>query len=310
MISTYNRARHLSAAIESVFSQSYRNTEIIVVNDGSTDGTDQVCSSYGDKIRYVRQDNYGLGFARERALKLATGRIFAWLDDDDRWLPQKVERIVDFFEANPDCPWLHSDAVEVNADGRLIHESYLGQFSKLNLRMHGLVFEEILVTCFPLSSTVAMRRECLTRLGGFFTSESYGVDLDLYTRAAIFFPLGFIPEALVQRTLHDVSDPRTNSVYDEVVRCTCRIPVFRRILEGDYPLTPAQRRLTQRMLRTYHFRTAEAYLSAGQPRKARPHYRLSSLDRTHALRASVGFLRCVVQGALSGPTSPVAQAVS
>ena len=96
--------------------------------------------------------------------------------------------VVELMERDPSIGWVHSDATEVNPSGETVNESYLGQFAKLDLRMTGRVFEEMLVTCFPLSSTVAMRRDCLAKLGGFFTSESYGVDLDFYTRASIFFP--------------------------------------------------------------------------------------------------------------------------
>lgn len=301
LISTFNRASLLGAAIESVLAQTYKHIEIIVVNDGSTDETDAVCASYGDRIRYVRQDNYGLGFARERALKLASGEIFAWLDDDDRWVPDKLERVVTFLGANPETPWLHSDAVEVDARGRVINQSYHRQFAPLGLKMSGRVFEEILVRCFPLTSTVAMRRACLARLGGFFTSESYGVDLDLFTRASVYFPVGLIPEPLVYRTLHDRDDPRTNSVFDPVIPPRARLPVFRRILEGDYPLTPSQRRLTRQALREYHFRTAEAYLSIGQPREACVHYRRSLSHRGHVLRASIGLVRCLVHGSAPDP---------
>jgi len=295
LISTYNRSSFLEKAIASAIAQSYSNLEIIVVNDGSTDETEDVCGRFGDRLRYVRQDNAGLGFARERALQLAQGQVFVWLDDDDRWAPQKVERVVDHLERDRDKPWVHSDAIEVDPQGKIIHESYLEQFSKLNLKMEGQVFEEMLVTCFPLSSTVAMRRECLRKLGGFFTSESYGVDLDLYTRASIFFSLGLVREPLVYRTMHRPNDARTNSVYISEIRFGCRIPVFRRILEGDYPLTPAQRRRVREMLGFYHFKTGEAYFSAGQPSRAGYHFRRSLLHGSHRLRSCYGAARCLIQ---------------
>jgi hypothetical protein len=231
-------------------------------------------------------------------LKLARGEIFAWLDDDDRWIPEKVERVVDFLERNPDRKWVHSDAIEVDTLGNVIHESYLHQFEAYGLTMEGHVFDEILITCFPLSSTVAMRRECLKRLGGFFTSESYGVDLDLYTRASIYFPIGMIADPLVYRTMHPPDDSRTNSVYDSIVRCGCRIPVFRRLLDGGYPLTPHQRKHTNKMLKAYHFKTAEAYLAAGQASEAMKHYRRCILRPAHSLRASFGALRCLVESCL------------
>src|SRR5918992_3658533 len=87
MIGVYNTERYLAEAIESVFAQTYRPLELIVVDDGSTDASGEVARSYADRLHYHRQENAGNGAARNRAVELASGELFAFLDADDRFLP-------------------------------------------------------------------------------------------------------------------------------------------------------------------------------------------------------------------------------
>lgn len=91
VIPTYNRAGLLSEALASVFTQRFTDYEVIVADDGSTDGTAAVLQSYGDRIRVVRQENRGPGAARNLAAKAARGRYLAFLDSDDRWFPWSLE---------------------------------------------------------------------------------------------------------------------------------------------------------------------------------------------------------------------------
>src|SRR3954464_13964239 len=91
MIGVYNAERYLAEAIESVFAQSYRPLELIVVDDGSDDGSGDIARGYGDGLSYARQENAGNGSARNHAVRLASGELFAFLDADDRFLPEKPE---------------------------------------------------------------------------------------------------------------------------------------------------------------------------------------------------------------------------
>jgi glycosyltransferase involved in cell wall biosynthesis len=92
MIGVYDAERYLAEAIDSVFAQSYRPLELIVVDDGSDDGSGEVARRYGDKLTYARQENAGNGSARNHAVRLASGDLFAFLDADDRFLPGKLAR--------------------------------------------------------------------------------------------------------------------------------------------------------------------------------------------------------------------------
>jgi glycosyltransferase involved in cell wall biosynthesis len=103
VIPVYNTERYVGATLESVVAQSYRNLEIIVVIDGSTDGSLDICRSFHDpRIRIVEQENQGLAGARNTGIREAAGEYIGFIDSDDTWAPKKVERHVEHFAANPD----------------------------------------------------------------------------------------------------------------------------------------------------------------------------------------------------------------
>jgi glycosyltransferase involved in cell wall biosynthesis len=102
IVPVFNGERYLGEAIDSILAQTYRPVEIIVVDDGSTDGTAAVAARYGDRIRYVRQNNGGAPTARNLGLSVAMGEFVAFLDSDDLWHPEKLQRQMACFEARAD----------------------------------------------------------------------------------------------------------------------------------------------------------------------------------------------------------------
>ena len=123
IIPAYNAGRTISIAIESVFAQTFRDHEVVVVDDGSTDDTGERVAEYGSAVRYVRQPNGGPGSARNEALRHARGRLVAFLDADDVWLPRKLERQVAYFAQYPDTGLLHSAAIVSRTPVRSMLES-------------------------------------------------------------------------------------------------------------------------------------------------------------------------------------------
>ncbi len=98
VIPTYNRAQMVSEAVRSVLEQTFGDLEVIVVDDGSTDGTREALKPHADKIRYLRQENSGVSAARNRGIAEARGSLIAFLDSDDLWLPAKLKNQVLFFQ--------------------------------------------------------------------------------------------------------------------------------------------------------------------------------------------------------------------
>ena len=102
IIPVFNGERFVAAAIDSVFEQTHAPMEIVVVNDGSTDGTKVVLAGYGEKIKTIDQANSGVNAARSRGIEAASGAFLAFLDADDLWLPEKTEIQLARLTANPD----------------------------------------------------------------------------------------------------------------------------------------------------------------------------------------------------------------
>ncbi|MEA2289723.1 MAG: hypothetical protein QOD55_1720 [Solirubrobacteraceae bacterium] len=129
IVTTYNLARFLGHALDSVLAQSYpaESLEIIVVDDGSTDDTAAVVLPYGDRVRYLRQENGGHASAVNRGLAEATGEFIALLDADDTWPPDKVARQVAFLREHPATGLVHGDMRLIDEHGRTTHESFFAK---------------------------------------------------------------------------------------------------------------------------------------------------------------------------------------
>ncbi len=199
IIATYNRANTICAAVDSVLEQTYPNIELIVVDDGSTDDTAEILNRYGDKIQVVYQDNAGPAVARNRGVELSSGEIIAFLDSDDLWLPEKIEKQVKALErfgnSVPCC--LCNAFVE--------SQTHPGttSFDLAPLKIGpgpGLFTNvtEVLVTRSVLfNQAVAIRRWAWEQVGGFDESLTYMEDHDLAVRLSLLGPWAIIREPLV-----------------------------------------------------------------------------------------------------------------
>ncbi|MFW6059577.1 MAG: glycosyltransferase family 2 protein [Phycisphaeraceae bacterium] len=172
IIPVYNGQRYLAEAIESVLNQSRPPDEIIVVDDGSTDGTAQIVQGFGDRLIYAHQEQAGVSAARNHGLRLATGDLVAFLDADDLLLPTRFETQVAAFQAHPGigiCDavtrnfWSPEIPEEERAKGHLAQRS-----NKEGIGTH--------------ISTWLFRRDVLRKVGGFDETMRYGEDTDLFVR--------------------------------------------------------------------------------------------------------------------------------
>lgn len=198
-ISTYNRARLVGAALESVFAQTYTDYEVVVVDNGSSDGTRDLLRRFDDRIRYAYQENRGRAGGRNRAIELATGRFVAFLDSDDVWLPDKLERQIPVLEANARVGLVHGHVEVIDEQGRPLPGETARQRAVFDAaHRRPVTYAGYVLECRCLTSTIVVRRECFERVGAY--DPAIGLeDLDLYLRLLREYDVVFLDGAPLAR---------------------------------------------------------------------------------------------------------------
>jgi hypothetical protein len=174
LIATYQAAATIAESVESALSQTVRAHEVIVVDDGSSDGTDEQLKPYGDRIRYLRQENRGAPAASNVGLAAATGDFVSILDADDTYEPQRLEALTELATKRPDLDILMTDAY-LEVEGETV-----GLFSELTPFASAQQNLEIFERCFV--AWPAVRRQTLVELGGFDESLRIGYDWECWIR--------------------------------------------------------------------------------------------------------------------------------
>lgn len=193
IIPTYNRRQLLTKAIDTVLAQTFDDFELIIIDDGSTDDTKEVVADYDDqRIQYFYQENQGPAAARNLGLKHVQGEWIAFLDSDDWWLPQKLQRAVDYIEKCPDIKIFHTEEVWYRR-GKLLEQK------KKHKKPDGYVYQKALPLCCISISTAVVHRSILEEAGGFDESFEACEDYDLWLRLTSKYPVKLIPEFLTEK---------------------------------------------------------------------------------------------------------------
>ena len=190
IIPTYNRGWILKETIDSVLAQDFTNFELIVVNDGSTDNTQNILNSYKEDIIVLQQNNKGVSAARNMGIASASGRLIAFLDSDDLWLPKKLSIQVDFFNANPDALICQTEEIWVRNGIRVNH-------GKRHKKLSGNIFESSLSLCLVSPSAVMMKRSLFENAGMFDETLPACEDYDLWLRVSCRYPVYLIDIPLI-----------------------------------------------------------------------------------------------------------------
>jgi len=201
VIPTYNRQHLVQQTIDSVLRQTFRDWELIVVDDGSTDDTSDVLSErYGSRIRYVYQRNQGESAARNHGIELAHGQYIAFLDSDDLWHREKLQRQMEVFGAFPDVGIVSTQASWINYEGLLLKQPPHGHDqSDEVISWDDLVLDNVVAGG---GSSAIVRRTCVDHAGGFDSQIRFGEEWDLWIRIARHYQVRQLPEPLVFFRVH------------------------------------------------------------------------------------------------------------
>lgn len=192
IIPTFNRSRLLKRALESVYLQSNSNHEVIVVDDGSTDETAAMISSFFPQVRYFFQNNNGVSAARNKGIEESTGEWIAFLDSDDEWLPEKLEKQQKALIANPEYKICHTEEIWIR-DGTRVNQM------KKHKKQGGWIFPQCLPLCAMSPSSIMIHRTLFEQLGNFDTSLPACEDYDLWLRITAKYPVLYIEEPQIKK---------------------------------------------------------------------------------------------------------------
>lgn len=200
IIPAYNRAGIIRETIENIFQQTYANIELIIVDDGSTDDTQEILRSYGSRLRWAAQKNAGPAAARNHGIRMAKGEIIAFQDSDDAWHPTKIERQVSLLQRAGESAVCCICNCILQLPGIVVRSF---EYAPLNPPIEEGIWlnpAEVLTTRFILfNQAVAIRRNVLERIGGFNESFRLMEDVDLALRLSLEGPWTFIREPLATR---------------------------------------------------------------------------------------------------------------
>lgn len=208
IIPTYNRVAFVLEAVDSVLKQTLQDFELIVIDDGSTDGTAEALKRFEDRLFYRYQDNQGVSGARNLGLQMARGKWIAFLDSDDLWLPEKLETQVRFFSENPGAVICQTEEIWIRKGRRVNPQKKHQKFS-------GDIFAPSLLLCLVSPSAVMIQRNLFDQLGYFDVTLPACEDYDLWLRISSQFHVYLIDQPLtIKRGGHPDQLSRTIPALD------------------------------------------------------------------------------------------------
>lgn len=197
VIPTFNCERFIGRTVGSALRQTYRDFEIIVVDDGSTDGTQAVLAEYGEALHYIKQENQGASAARNAAFSRATGEYIAYLDADDLWHPEKLAHQVEYLDANPSCGFVHTEVAVIDEQDSVLYARFNQETGRTVPQRKCL--REILQRSHIQTLTVLERRSAFDRAGKFDLRLPVAQDYLHWIQVALQgYEVGYLPEPLGQ----------------------------------------------------------------------------------------------------------------
>jgi glycosyltransferase involved in cell wall biosynthesis len=192
IIPTYNRKNRLIKTINSVLAQDYKNYEIIIIDDGSTDGTANFIKEIFPQVVLLEQENQGVSAARNLGIKAAQGNWIAFLDSDDLWHSNKLSQQINHLKKNPQYHICHSEEIWIKNGIRINPK-------KKHQKVAGNIYHKSIELCFISMSTVILKKEIFTKIGLFDINLPACEDYDLWLRITALYPILFANEYLITK---------------------------------------------------------------------------------------------------------------
>jgi len=204
IIPVYNGSNYVKEAIDSALAQTYKNIEVIVVNDGSTDNTEKIVKSYGDKIRYFYKENGGVASALNLAIENSKGEYISWLSHDDVYYPNKIQKQIETLSKLEDKnTFIYSNSEYINEKGRLLYSTNY-EYKEASVLLNNPKYAAL----YGLISgcTLLMPKNAVIKYNCFDSELKYTQDYDLWYRMLPEYKLLFVPEVLVKTRIHNKQD--------------------------------------------------------------------------------------------------------
>ncbi len=264
VVPVYNGAKYLRQALDSALGQTYPRLQLVIVDDGSTDSSAEIIASYGPRLCSIRQANAGVACARNAGIRAAAGDLIAFLDQDDWWLPEKVDRQVERFRADPDLGLVHTNILQYSETaGAFVDGVYDTQPSP---QLVGHCYDQLLLGNCVYNSSVMIRKAVLADTGLFDPGIPGNTvqDYDLWLRIARCSPFAYVREPLTALRLHPEQGTwnRRAMLGDELRLLERELAAL-----GGRP-SPVLRARLARLLDAL----GVAHLDAEEPRAARPFF--------------------------------------
>jgi len=266
IIPTYNSSEYIRTTIQSVINQTYKNIEVIIIDDGSTDNTTDIIHQYFPEINIIHQENGGASKARNTGINIATGELIAFLDSDDLWLPNKIEKQVAVFKDNSNVGLVTTEQIFFNDTGDF------GKSHKKSSLFQGDIKRNIFWNSGLTTSSIMVRTSVLNVTGNFRTELPTAEDDNLWLRIAFNSDIYLVQEYLTKYRVTVNSLSRGNNARKNIFNGVSK---HIELLNKDYPEISLHlgKLLDKRMAKLF-FAEGLAYLDSFETSKAREQFRI------------------------------------
>ncbi|SNY51640.1 Glycosyl transferase family 2 [Arsukibacterium tuosuense] len=293
----YNNESFVKAAVESVLLQDYPNFEVIVVDDGSTDGSFVELQRFGDRITIIQQKNLGAAAARNNGLETARGQYIAFLDSDDIWLPGKITAQVNYLEQHPEtglcyCQWAVCEHEVTSAEMiERFATTYLPMQTEQNFT--GWLYLKLLEKSVIPTITVMLRRDVLEEVGLFNTNYRIGEDHDLWLRISFKYRITKL------KNVYAVYRNNPDSITKSVQKQNFSLLVLQSAITNFGLTCPSGEQISEKLLNEYigerHFSYGYNALVKGERNKALDSFKGCIKCRYKLFKATIFALICTIK---------------